>query len=435
MRKKNLLILGAGLSGLSAAYFLKREKVRAKIFEKEARPGGLCRSIRKQGFIFDFSGHLLHFRGKDTLSLAGKILKGSLIRHKRDSYVYTFNKFIPYPFQSNFNYLPKGIAQQCLSGLIEARAQNCLKSDNFLQWIHNKFGKGIADLFMIPYNIKLWKTPLDRLEYRWAKRFIITPTARQIKGSFKEKRDKPLGYNSFFWYPEKGGIEELIKGFSENVNKIYLNNHAVEIDLSGKRVIFKDGRREKFDKLISTIPLPELGKIITPLPDDIRLSFKRLKWISIYNVNLGVKTEIHPSRHWVYFAQKNIPFFRVGFFHNLSSCLAPSGQGALYVDTSYSKDKPIDTRAIGARIRRHLKTTGIIRSEDEICCEHVNDIKYGYPVYDKDYAPARKKILNFLSENDITSCGRYGGWRYLSMEDVILEAEKIVRGMPWKNYL
>lgn len=433
MRKKDILILGAGLSGLSAAYFLKKKKIRTKIFEKEANPGGLCRSIKKKGFVFDLSGHLLHFRDKSALSLVRKILKGNLARHKRDSYVYAFNKFIPYPFQVNFNYLPKSIAKECLSGFISSRKQNSVKSDNFLQWIHNKFGKGIADLFMIPYNTKLWKTPLDELDYKWAERFVIIPTVRQVKENLKKNRNNHLGYNDYFWYPEKGGIEELIKGLSSMAGGICTNSQAVKINLKEKTMVLKDGKKQKFDKLISTIPLPELGKIITPLPDDIRRSFKQLKWVSIYNVNLGVKTKTEPPRHWVYFSQKNIPFFRVGFFHNFSSCLAPAGQGALYADISYSKARPIDRRVIGARIRKYLNITGIIRSEDEIRCECVNDIKYGYPVYNRDYSPARKKILNFLSENSIIPCGRYGSWRYLSMEDVILEAEKICHDYQRSN--
>jgi len=410
---------------LSLAYFLREKKVKAKIFERENKPGGLCRSTEKQGFVFDSSGHLLHFRNKNTLSLVNKVLNGGLIKHKRKASVYTFNKLIPYPFQANFNYLPKKVAQQCMQGFIEAKEQT-LKSSDFLQWIYNKFGKGIADYFMIPYNTKLWKIPLDELECKWAERFVVTPTIKQIKENSINERSKSLGYNAFFWYPKKGGIEGLIKGFSSGVDSIYLGCQATAVDLRKKIVTFRDGRKEKFNTLMSTIPLPELGKIITALPRDVKANFKKLKWISIYNVNLGVKTNVWPGQHWIYFPQKNIPFFRVGFFHSFSSCLTPREKGSLYVDISYSKDRPFCKREISAQIRKYLIATGVIKSKNEICCENINDIKYGYPVYDKNYTLVREKILDFLSSNGIISCGRYGSWRYLSMEDVILEAEKIV---------
>jgi len=426
MKKRTVLIIGAGLSGLSLAYFLREKKVKAEIFEKEIKPGGLCRSIEKQGFVFDYSGHLLHFRNRNTLSLVNKVLNGSLTKHKRKACVYTFNKFIPYPFQANFNYLPKRVAEQCLRGFIEARKPTP-KSGNFLQWIYSKFGKGIADHFMIPYNTKLWKIPLDELDHKWAERFIVVPTIEQIKERLTKKKSKSLGYNDSFWYPGRGGIEELINGFFSGLDNIHLCAQAVAVDLKKKIVVFGDGRKEKFDKLVSTIPLPELGKIITALPKGIQDSFEELRWISIYNVNLGVKARGQSGRHWIYFSQKDIPFFRIGFFHNFSSHLVPRGRGSLYVDISYSKDRPVCRREIGGRIRKYLIATGIIKDENEIYCENINDIKYGYPVYDKNYTLARRKILSFLSRNSVISCGRYGSWRYLSMEDVILEAEKIAK--------
>lgn len=414
------------MSGLSLAYFLRERKVKAEIFEKEIKPGGLCRSTERQGFTFDSSGHLLHFRNRNTLSLVKEVLNGGLTKHKRKAYVYASKKFIPYPFQVNFNYLPKRVAKQCLQGLIEAK-KRASRSSNFLQWTHNEFGKGIASNFMIPYNAKLWKIPLDQLNHKWAERFIIVPTLKQIKERLNREKSEPLGYNNSFWYPRKGGIEGLIKGFYSGLDNIHLCSQAVAIDLKKKAVTFKDGRKEKFDKLVSTIPLPELGKIITALPKGMKSNFKELRWISICNVNLGVKKRIQPGRHWVYFSQKNIPFFRIGFFHNFSSHLVPRKRGSLYVDISYSKDRPLRRREIGAQIREYLTATGVIKDGNEICCENVNDIKYGYPVYNKNYTSVRRKILNFLSRNSIISCGRYGSWRYLSMEDVILEAEKIVK--------
>ena len=424
-----MLILGAGLSGLSTAYFLEKKKIKAKIFEKEAKQGGLCCSVKRSGFTFDSSGHLLHFRDQDILSLVKKIMGNNLIKHKRNAYVYTFNKFIPYPFQANFHYLPEKVAQQCLSGFIDSKKYKTTEDGNFLQWIYRKFGKGIADHFMIPYNVKFWKIPLDELDHKWAERFVVIPAIKDIKGSLDKGKTKPLGYSSFFWYPRQGGIEELVKGFSCGGNGTYLNHQALRIDLDKKHVIFKNRRKEKFDILITTIPLPELGRIITGLPQNIKSNFDKLRWISIYNVNLGIKMNTQPGRHWIYFPQKNISFFRAGFFHNFSSSLVPPGKGSLYVDISYSKDKPIRKKDIVPRVKKCLKAAGIISDDNEICCENINDIKYGYPVYDKNYKSARKVIVDFLSKNNIVCCGRYGGWRYLSMEDVIIESKQLV------NYL
>ncbi len=431
MGENNVLILGAGLTGLSTAYFLKQKGVKHKIFEKETTPGGLCRSFKDKGFVFDFSGHLLHFRNKRTLRLVTKILNNNLARHKRNSYVYAFKRIIPYPFQGSLKYLPEKQARQCLSGLAKSNSQRSKKSNNFLQWIHNTFGKGIAEHFLIPYNSKLWRVPLDELDCSWAERFVITPvtSAGKIHPAPEKTRLSP-GYNDFFWYPEKGAIEELIKGFTRDTDNISLNSCASAIDLKKRTVVFRNGKIEKFTKLISTLPLPELSRIVKPLPADIKKSFKKLKWVSIYNVNLGVKTRNNPPRHWIYFSQRSIPFFRVGFFHSFSSCLTPGNRGALYADVSYSMERPIRKKEIRDRVIRHLNVTGVLsKGGKDVCCEHINDIKYGYPVYDKNYKSARGKILKFLAKNNVISCGRYGGWSYSSMEDVILEAEGITEGM------
>lgn len=427
IKRKKIVILGAGLSGLSTSFFLKKIKIEAPIFEKEKECGGLCRSIKKDGFIFDFSGHLLHFRNRKILSLVRSLLGSNLIRHRRNSWIYTFNKFIPYPFQTNLHYLPKKIAKECLLRFTEFR-NNGLASFNgasFSEWINRQFGSGIARHFMIPYNEKFWKTPLKKLTYDWAERFILMPSSEDIIKDSCGRSRQDLGYNASFWYPKTGGIEELIKVFTPGVKDVFLNREAKEIDLKKKIITFKNGPKEKYDILISTVPLPELAKIVKGLPKSMLSNFKKLKWLSIYNINFGIEKIIQPNRHWIYFPQKNIPFFRTGFFHNFSSSLTPVDKGSIYIEISYTKDKPIAKKNITLDIRKDLEKIGIVKKGVRVCCEDAKDIKYGYPIYDSNYSAAKDAILKFLSQNNIISCGRFGGWQYFSMEDVILEAQEI----------
>ncbi|MBU2436610.1 MAG: FAD-dependent oxidoreductase [Candidatus Omnitrophica bacterium] len=424
--KKKIVILGAGLSGLSTGYFLKEKGRRFKIFEKKRECGGLCRSFKRDGFTFDFSGHLLHFRTSKISSLVRGFLGNNLIKHRRNAYVYAFNKFIPYPFQVNFYHLPKKQVYECLRGFIEAcsNGKNFVKNDSFLGWINKIFGHGIAKHFMIPYNLKFWKTPLEELSSDWVDRFVITPSLKDILVA-GGKKTKNLGYHACFWYPKKGGIEELIKGFTSNLEGIHLSQEVVEIDLDKREVKFKDGGKERFGSLLSSIPLPVLSRIIKGLPKNILSDFKKLKWLSILNVNFGIEGKVQPERHWIYFPQKDVSFFRAGLFHNFSSTLAPCGKSSLYTDVSYSKDSPIDKKNIASRIKKDLKKVGLISSGHKIVTQNVNDVEYAYPIYDRNYNLIRANILKFLSKNNITSCGRFGSWRYMSMEDVISESEEI----------
>lgn len=429
MKNKKIFIVGGGLAGAATAYFLKRKGIKVPIFEQEKKYGGLCRSVKKDGFTFDYSGHLLHFRSPRTLSLVKNILKSNLVKHKRQSFIYTCGRFVLSPFQSNFYNLPSKVAAECLDGLKEAHSNGRLttKNNNFKDWITSNFGKGIAKHFMIPYNLKFWKTPLDRLSYEWADRFIIRQPFKKIKSSFSHKAPQNLGYNAYFWYPQKGGIEELIKGFYSYLDDIYLEHKLEKIDLKKKEIQFKGGRKESFDTLISTLPLPELLKIIKGLPDNIESSLRKLNWVSIYNMNFGLEGKVQPDRHWIYFPQGQLKFFRTGFYHNFSKSLTPSDQSALYVEISYSKNNHFAKDKIEAQVLKDLRTAGIINKDNKIKTKCINDIKYAYPIYDHNWKKSRLRVLRYLCSQGILSVGRFGSWRYLSMEDVILEAEETAK--------
>jgi len=168
-----------------------------------------------------------------------------------------------------------------------------------------------------------------------------------------------------------------------------------------------------------------MAQVIKDLPQDIRRLFRFLKWNSIFNLNLGIKSKINPGKHWVYFPGKELVFFRVGFTHNFSSASAPSGQGSLYAEVSYAPRKYIDKNRLCRRIKEDLKKVGIIKSENEICCQDANEIKYGYPIYDKNYRKTTTEITEYLLMNNIIPCGRYGAWCYMSMEEAILDGRRV----------
>ncbi|MFA4853739.1 MAG: FAD-dependent oxidoreductase [Candidatus Omnitrophota bacterium] len=426
MAKKKIIILGAGLAGLSAAWHLKKRGIESAVFEREDTVGGLCRSKQIKGFIFDYDGHLLHFRNNYTLQLARRLLKGNLARHERSAWVNNFGIFSRYPFQANLCALPGPIAWECLWEFIWAgkfpRRGN--SQADFLKWINATFGKGIARHFMIPYNSKFWTVPLSRMACPWSERFIPQPSlADMVNGFFAENRDR-FGYNATFWYPGKGGIAQLAGAFEKQIGYVSKNCCVSGIDLKKKEITIKGAGSERFDTLILTIPLPELIKIIKPLPDKIINSLKKLRWNSIFNLNLGVEGSCQDNKHWVYFPRKETIFFRVGFFHNFSHNNAPGGTSSLYAEVSYSKSKPINRENIVKRVLNDLHRTGILSKKNRIAVLDTNDIKYGYPIYDQYYSRATAGIKEFLSRNNIIACGRYGSWEYMSMEDAILDGRR-----------
>lgn len=435
MRSEKILILGAGLAGLTTAFFLKRQGIKSILFEQNAKVGGLCNSCKKKGFVFDYSGHLLHFRDPNIRNLVKDWLGANLNYHKRRAFVFFNNNFIPYPFQSNLKFLPKDLSEVCLKDFLSVKKSYSIHNngDNFLNWMRKNFGDGICDNFMIPYNEKFWCFPLDQMSYRWAERFVVVPSEKDMDSNLNWPGRENSGYHSSFWYPKSGGIEQLPKAISDSVSGVNLNCKAKRLDIKNRQVVFNDGRKQAYDILVSTIPLPELGNISFGLSEVVKKAISDLKFLSIYNVNLGIESKKNIDKHWIYFSQENMPFFRVGFYNSFSDGCSGKKEMSLYVDFSYRGKNRITNDDIINLVRKKLREINIINSEDKVTAVNVNNIKYGYPIYDSSYSYNKKVIMDYLHKNNIITCGRYGSWNYSSMEDVMKEADGVSKkiGFTW----
>jgi len=425
MAKKRIIILGAGLAGLSIARYLQEKNLDCLVFEKEDEVGGLCRSKRVGGFTFDYAGHLLHFRHAGSISKVRKLLAGNLVRHKRNAQVYLCSRYIRHPFQFHLFGLPKGIIKECLDGFFKAKDKHLRKNEhlNFKEWIKFNFGSGMARHFMYPYNRKFWTVSLQKMTVDWINDFISVPSLSQLIEGSLSGQNRLFGYNAHFWYPENPGIDQLPRALAKKVRNIFTGCTIKGIDLEKKEVLFCSGGRQRFDLLISTIALPQWAGLANGLPQEVLSAIRRLKWNSIYNLNLGIKSDSKPDMHWAYFPQKNLSFYRIGFFHSFSR--VPAGTKSMYIEVSYSRDKPIDKKGMVSKIKRDLAKTGILQKKDTVLVQDINDIEYGYPIYDALCAGSRELILKYLESKDVLCCGRYGSWRYLSMEDVILQAGRL----------
>jgi len=437
---RQTLIIGAGLAGLSAAYHLKTSYA---LFEKDSEIGGMARSAQKDGYIFDYDGHLLHFRNEYAFNLVSELLNGNMAPHKRNSWIYSKGAFTRYPFQANFYGLPKSVVKDCLMGLIKARIPFTQPSPhrgegkgegNFENWIMKTFGEGIANHFMLSYNRKFWTIEPRDMTCEWLDGFVPVPNLEDTVTGAISDNTKPYGYNSRFWYPVKGGISELVRGFSERVRNVYVNKRAVTIDQYRREIIFEDSTIKKFKNLITTIPLPELSMLLVDMPPDVRHAFSMLRWTSIFVLNLGIKSDNLSERHWVYYPEEDLIFYRVGFPTSFSMDVAPSQRVSIYAEIAYSDTKKIDKEKAMPKAIDDLKRCGIISEESDIEVCLPIDIKYGYALYDSNRKHAVQIIKDYLERFGIYTIGRYGSWKYMSMEDVILEGKQISENVGAESY-
>jgi protoporphyrinogen oxidase len=427
--KTRFLIIGAGLTGLSTAYHLGRDYI---IIEKEPVCGGLASSVIHNGFTFDKTGHLLHFKDPYAKALVNKLCGNARLRkHKRSSWVYSNNVYTKYPFQIHTHGLPAPVIADCLINMSEAYPKQVGKKSctNFKEWIINNFGKGIAKHFMFPYNKKLWRVPLDTINHDWVNGLIPkTSMPYSIKGAVSDYK-KDFGYNRVFYYPQKGGIQVLPDLLLKNSKgRVFFKSSLASLDLKNKKALLKDGRLIEYSKLISTMPLPGLINRIKNCPQDIKSRAKALRHISVYNLNIGIETGSRTRRHWIYFPEKRFIFYRVGFNSNFSEHCAPKGCMSIYTEISYidSKRHALQKHErINRRVIEDLKKSGILSAADRIITEQAHDIKYGYPLYDNRRQAALSGIQDYLDIFDVYSIGRFGAWRYMSMEECILQGRDI----------
>lgn len=239
-----IVIVGAGLAGLSAAYHLRGMPY--KILEREREVGGLCRSYVKDGFTFDYTGHLLHFRQTAIKALVESLLPDRLQRHARKSYVFSHDTYTEYPFQVNTYGLPPEVVRECLLGFIATLTQSAstpsVESPSFKQWIIDSLGEGIAKHFMVPFNEKLWQVPLDDLTSDWVSWLVPKPDVKDVVSGALGIKDKAFGYNPSFQYPVSGGIKVLPEAFLPSVENLSYDSDLVEIETGRRRAIFRSAQ-------------------------------------------------------------------------------------------------------------------------------------------------------------------------------------------------
>ncbi|MCP4405265.1 MAG: NAD(P)-binding protein [bacterium] len=425
---KDVAILGAGLSGLSAAYHLGGGY---DIFEREAEVGGLCRTMERKGFLFDYTGHLLHLRQKESRALVDSLLPGGFRRHSRQAAIYTRKRWLDYPFQANIHALPAELIKECILGFVESMQKfpriGSAPAPSFEEWILQTFGAGVAKYFMFPYNRKLWRVALDELSADWVSWSIPKPSLDEFLNGALGIHNREFGYNADFLYPEHGGISRLPKAFATALppERLHLEHRAVAIDPYQRLVSFEGGENYRYDALISSFPLPHLLASILDLPPAVAQAGAQLRYISVYDLNIGVNRANISDRHWIYFPEKEFPFYRVGFSGNFSHDVTPDGCSSMYVEVSALPDERIPKEGLLEESLRGLRRCGILRKNDEILVSDVVRIECAYVIHDRRRKLALETIMPFLEKCNIHSIGRYGAWEYNSMEGAILAGKCI----------
>jgi protoporphyrinogen oxidase len=418
-------ILGAGLTGMSAAIELGRRGGTYRIFEKLAQPGGHAVTIEEDGFRFDRTGHLLHLKSDALRAEVIDWIGPDHLQIQRRSVIWSNGVYTRYPFQANTFGLPPRIAYECLQGFVAAHfARDKPAPSNFEEFCLYHFGEGISRHFMIPYNSRLWGVEPREITSAWCQRFVPLPRLEDVIAGAVGLNDRELGYNSNFIYPRLG-IGQLARGMASRIPNLELGRSPVRIDLAGRRLLFAD-EEVGFDVLLSTIPLPRLLSLIDGLPEPVRDAAAKLRCSHLHYLDLALRRKSARDFHWAYVPEAKYPFYRVGCYSHFSEALAPTGKSSLYVELA--DRSPPELEWLLPQVARGLIEMGVIDSAEEIEFARARCIDYAYVIFDHQYFAALSVIRPFLEASRIISSGRYGDWNYSAMEDAILFGKAAAEG-------
>jgi len=451
MDSRRIVIIGAGPTGLGAAYRLNElGHQNWVLLEKNDYVGGLSASfVDDAGFTWDVGGHVLFSHYNYFDDLLEKLLDGEYYEHERESWIRIAGRWVPYPFQNNLRYLGDREIQECINGLNQVQQNSNNDSDNFQEWLINTFGSDLNSLFMKPYNEKVWGYPLERMDYKWiAERIAVVDLDRVVRNIKEKKDDISWGPNNTFRFPRKGGTGGLFKQFASHVDRgLRQKAEATRVDYKNRKVFLADGGEEAYDVLINTMPLDLLINALTPEDSYIAKEAEKLVHVSGFIVGLGFARKNESTKCWMYFPESSSPFYRVTNFYRYSPFNVPHGDTEKYFslmcETTYSEFRQIDKKTIVYETIEGLINSGLIDPSDKdlIISRFLLDVPYTYPIPTLDRDEVLETVIPFLEKNDIYSRGRFGFWKYEvgNMDHSVMQGVEVVDrllfGKPEKTAL
>jgi protoporphyrinogen oxidase len=453
MADPRIIILGAGPTGLGAGYRLQElGHSNFVLYDRNPYVGGLAHSFTDaQGFTWDIGGHVMFSHYKYYDQCFERLMGDEFTLNNRESWVRMMDRWVPYPFQNNVRYLPKQAAFECIAGLVRAQSGQgkvpaANAASNFGEFIDAVFGDGIARHFMRPYNYKVWAYPPERMNKHWiGERVAVIDVERAIRNIVLEHDDFGWGPNNQFKFPLRGGTGEFYKRFgpalglhdesrpdspANAASRVCLNMTVTSIDPDRREVRFADGSIDRYDQLISTMPLDILcTRMISAqnVPPGIREAASRLLHSSGYMVGIGLKSRAPgagtpDTKSWMYFPESNCPFYRVTYLSNYSPFMTPDKDNyySLLCETSESPAKPTvgrngrDKDAMIEETIRGLENAGLLQPGERAnivsrWCYHAD---YSYPTPSVDRDDILAEVIPWLEDRGIHSRGRFGMWKY-----------------------
>ena len=425
-------ILGAGVSGLALARFLVESGHDAAdivLFEAAAKTGGLCESKTVDGFTYDTSGgHILFSKDAEAMQWMKDAAGGDdvFVTCDRNTKIRFDDRWVHYPFENGLGDLPEQANFDCLKGYVEAwhkrKSGASVAPGDFKSWVQWRFGDGIAEHFMDPYNEKIWKRPLDELTSGWvAGRVPDAPIDDVLRASIGI-RTQGYTHQAIFYYPKSGGFQGITDGMTRTLTpELRLNTPVQSVTRHG------DAWRvngEEFDCVVNTIALNLVPDLVEDVPDNVAQAMRGLAYNSITTFLLALDRPEHPNLSWVYLPQrKQGPANRITYMSNYAPGNAPAGKTSFLCEVTNRPDEHCTAGTLDEVIDG-MAGAGLLR-KDEILFTDTSWHRFAYIVYDHELDARRATALDWCEQAGIVALGRFGHYDYHNSDQCVIDARKV----------
>lgn len=425
-----MTILGGGLSALSLAYFMQEDKEieEITILEKEDAIGGLCRSIQAKGYTYDIGPHILFSKDKEMLNLMLEVTPETN-QLRRSNQIIHKGRYVQYPFENDLSKLPKEDLNYCVTAF-QNNPYEKYEAENMLQFFLRTFGEGITNLYLRPYNEKIWKHDPSFMDTQMVDR-IPKPTDEEIMRSAAGETVDGYVHQLYFDYPATGGIESVVRGFADRLTdrcKILVNQTIEGIRKDGNRYLIRtqDGEMAT-DLLVSTIPVQELTRLYRDAGEQIGRYVEDLKYNSILIAFVKTEKDLSGDNFAFMIAEKQILFHRISKMDFLGEHY--QSDGATYmVEVTYRQGDWIDRleqAELEEKILAGLQEIGFVEKPEDGEVLRITKHQYAYVLYDLHHKSNMEKIRAYYNGQGVCLNGRFGNFEYWNMDRILRESKNL----------
>src|SRR5829696_3110099 len=439
-RRKPVAVLGGGPAGLTAGYLLARQGRPVIVFEAEDQVGGLAKTEVRDGYRFDLGGRRFFTKYKEVDDLWHEVMREEFLLRPRMSRIFWNGRFLDYPLSGMDVIRKLGPVELTRAGLsyLWALVKPKGREDNFEQWVSNRFGKRLFNLFFKSYTEKVWGVPTTEIRAEWA--------AQRIKGLsffsaakaafFGNKGNKIKSLIDAFQYPRYGPgqmWEMMTERIEEMGGEVRLSQPVTRIEVADGEVVAVHTPDEVIEPrgVISSLPLrATIGIADPPPPPEVREAAQGLRYRDFLTVALILDGEDLFPDNWIYIHEPDVRVGRIQNYRSWSAWMVPDPDtacvGLEYFCFRGDELWSMSDDDLVALATRELGDLGLA-SPDKVRRGYVVRVPKAYPMYDADYAARVEDIKVWLGTlTNLQQVGRNGLHRYNNSDHSMLSAMRAV---------